>query len=85
MINDTSRSAESAKGLERVAFYVYDAAGREALYLLSGSYRDIQEFINAITGLYTTILQLSLAAKLFHEAKSGSKCSPGTPFPLGKH
>lgn len=31
MANDASRSAEYAKGLERVAFYVYDAASREAI------------------------------------------------------
>lgn len=73
MINDASRSSEFAKGLERVAFYVYDAGGREALYLSSGSYRDSNELRNAIVKLYNTILKFLLSAKVFYEAKSGSK------------
>ncbi len=75
MVNDSTRAAAFIKGLEQVAFYIYDCTVRERLYLVRETSEDRKELEVHIVALYVAILQFMLKARLFFEAKTASKCT----------
>ena len=75
MVNETTRAAAFIKGLEQVAFYIYDCTVRERLYLVRETSEGRKELEAYIVALYVAILQFMLKAKLFFEASTASKCT----------
>ena len=73
MVNNTSRAAKYIEGVEQVAFYIYDSAVRENLYLVMESCEDCSDLRNHILGLYASILRFLLKARLFFGASSTSR------------
>ena len=78
-MNDRSRAAAYAKGLERVASYIYDCAIRETLYLI-GTHGLQTRLENSIVRLYTTMLEFMYRAKNYFETRTKSKSSPSCGF-----
>lgn len=75
MVNDSTRAAAFVKGLEQVAFYIYDCTVQERLYLVKEASEDRKQFEVHIVALYMAILQFMLKAKLFFEASTASRCT----------
>lgn len=67
-VNDSRRAAEFAKGLKRVALYIYDCALWETLYLIE-SHGVQKQLANNIVRLYMAILDFIYGAGKYFEAK----------------
>lgn len=72
-VNSTTRATSFLAGLESVAFYVYDCAVRENLYLRRESSDDSRDLEKHISGLYSIVLQFLAQAKVFFDGGTGSK------------
>lgn len=73
MVNNTTRAANFIEGLEQVAFYIYDSAIRENLYVVTQSSEHSNDLRNHILALYAAVLRFLLAARQFFEASPSSK------------
>lgn len=73
MVNNTTRAANFIEGLEQVAFYIYNFAMRENVYVMTEPCEHSNDLKNHIISLYTAILRFLLAARQFFEASPTSK------------